>query len=128
MTKQTVTLKRVNPGTFGIMQFANCKWFTCERPWADNKNDISCIPKGSYLCKWTLSPRLKRFTYEVLNVPRRQGIRIHSANFPFQVLGCIALGEKVGKMDNKQAVFSSQTAVRIFETILKKQDFTLEIK
>ena len=127
MTKPTVTLKRSIPATFGVLQFANRKWFTCERPWLDNQNNVSCIPIGLYLCRWTLSPRLKRFTYEVLNVPRRSGIRIHSANFPSQVLGCIALGEKYGKMDGMQGVFCSVTAIRQFEAALNKQDFILEV-
>ncbi len=128
MTKPTVTLKRSDLLTFGVMQYAGNKWFTCERPWKDNENNVSSIPTGSYLCRWTLSPRLKRFTYEVLNVPGRSGIRIHSANFPSQVLGCIALGQKYGQMDGKQGVFSSVTAIRQFEIALNKQEFTLEIK
>ncbi len=127
MTKPTVTLKRSNLLTFGVIQYAGNKWFTCERPWNNNENNVSCIPKGSYLCRWTLSPRLKKFTYEVLNVPRRSGIRIHSANFPIQVLGCIALGQKYGQMDGKQGVFGSITAMRHFETALNKQDFIMTI-
>lgn len=128
MTKQTVTLKRSNSLTFGILQIANDKWFTCERPWKDNENNVSCIPKGSYLCRWTLSPRLKKYTYEVLNVPRRSGIRIHSANFPSQVLGCVALGEKIGTMEGQTGVFVSVSAIRHFNDIMNKQDFTLEIQ
>ena len=128
MIKQTVTLKRVSPGTFGVLQVGSTKWFTCERPWLDNQNNISCIPTGSYLCRWTLSPRLKKYTYEVLNVPGRFGIRIHAANFPSQVLGCVALGENIGTMDGKQGVFVSASAVRNFNALMGGEDFTLEIK
>ena len=59
-----------------------CK--TLELPWKENKNNVSCIPKGTYLCKYTRSNRISAekkkdvFTYEVLNVPNRAGIRIHS--------------------------------------------------
>lgn len=115
-------------GTFGSISCGSRTWFTVERPWVDNKNNESCIPKGEYKCKWTLSPRLKKYTYEVLNVKDRGGIRIHSANFPHQVLGCIALGTSAGVMDGQRGVFGSVTAVREFNEALNKEDFTLEVK
>lgn len=120
-------IKKVN-GTFGILRSDQSKWFTVERPWLDNQNNISCIPIGTYVCKWTLSPRLKKFTYEVTGVPKRAGIRIHSANFPNQVLGCLSLGKKAGMMDGKRGVFLSVTAVREFNDVMNKEIFQLEIK
>lgn len=111
-------------GSFGKMD----KFFTVELPWKDNANNVSCIPAGRYRCSWTLSPRLKRYTYEVLNVPGRAGIRIHSGNFPKQFLGCIGLGLSVGVMDGQRGVFSSQTAIRQFEAQMQQQSFILEIR
>jgi hypothetical protein len=110
-----------------------CK--TLELPWKDNQSNISCIPKGSYLCKYTRSNRMTKekekdvFTYEVLNVPRRGGIRIHSANFFFQLLGCIALGDaqKDINADNEQDAIHSGATIAAFETQLEKQDFMLTI-
>jgi hypothetical protein len=115
-------------GTFGLISFDKLKWYTVERPWVDNKNNESCIPIGSYVCKWTLSPRLKKYAYEVLGVPKRAGIRIHSANFAHQVLGCIALGKTLTIIDGQRGVFSSVTAIREFNEALNKQDFQLEVK
>ena len=114
-------------GMFGLISVDNKKWFTCERPWLDNQNNVSCIPKGTYLCRWTLSPRLKKFTYEVTQVPNRMGIRIHSANFSYQVIGCIALGTSSGVMDSKRGVFGSVTAIRQFNEYLNQQDFQLKV-
>ncbi len=128
---KTVTLERTirsTVGTFGILRSGNKKWFTCERPWLDNQNNVSCIPVGSYVCKWTKSPRLKKETYEVTNVSGRSGIRIHSANFPTQVIGCIALGETFGTMGGKQGVFVSVAAVREFNSLMNREDFRLEVK
>ena len=89
--------------TLGTLTVQNSKeLFVCktlELGWHDNANNISCIPEGEYTCKWTRSNRLTTaaghdvFTYEVLNVPNRAGIRIHSANYFYQLLGCIALGD-----------------------------------
>jgi hypothetical protein len=130
MKKVTLIQRAISnsAGTFGVLKYQANAWFTCERPWLDNQNNVSCIPVGSYLCRWTLSPRLRKETYEVLNVPRRSGIRIHSANFPSQVVGCIALGEKFGTMQGKAGVFMSVSAIRNFNSLLNKEDFTLEVK
>lgn len=126
-----VILKRrpsIPMGTFGVLSVDNLVLFTVELPWKDNASNVSCIPTGKYRCSWTKSPRLKKFTYEITSVPKRAGIRIHSANFASQVLGCIALGEKNGVMDGKRGVFSSVSAVRRFEKLLDKQDFNLEVR
>ena len=122
-TIKLVRTLQTDNGTFGKLS----KFFTAELPWKNNANNISCIPPGKYRCSWTLSPRLKRYTYEVTGVKGRAGIRIHSANFPTQVLGCIALGLTIGTMDGKRGVFSSQTAIRQFETLMQQQPFYLEI-
>jgi hypothetical protein len=123
-----VSLTRSDDKTFGVLRYNTLKWFTVERPWLNNQNNVSCIPNGTYTCKWTLSPRLKKYTYEVLNVPKRGGIRIHSANFSTQVLGCIALGNTTGIMDGVRGVFGSVTAIRKFNEALNKEDFKLEVK
>lgn len=126
-----VILKRrpsIPMGTFGVISVDNLVLFTVELPWKDNANNVSCIPTGKYRCSWTKSPRLKKFTYGVMNVPKRAGIRIHSGNFAFQFLGCIGLGLTNGVMDGKRGVFSSVSAVRRFEKLLDGQDFILEVR
>ena len=110
-----------------------CK--TLELPWKDNRNDVSCIPKGKYLCKYTRSNRMSLekkadvFTYEVLNVPNRAGVRIHSANYFFQLLGCIALGDSHKDIngDAEPDVPHSGATLAAFELAMKKQDFNLTI-
>lgn len=116
------------PQMFGVLTVGSLRLFTVERPWLDNQNNVSCIPADVYICKWTKSPRMKRYTYEITNVPKRSGIRIHSGNFPYQFLGCIGLGLTKGIMDGIHGVFNSQTAVRLFETYLNKETFLLDIR
>lgn len=122
-------------GTFGKFIFNNFNCFTGELPDQDNLSNVSCIPKGTYNCVWSYSPAFKREMYEILNVPKRSGIRIHSANFmgnekkgyKKQLNGCIALGEKLGEMDYQKALLVSKPAVRQFETLMNEQPFILEI-
>jgi hypothetical protein len=138
-----ILLKRFSDDTkqtLGVLSFIKndgqlfvCK--TLELPWKNNQSNVSCIPAGSYTCKYTKSNRMSMekgrdiFTYEVLNVPGRGGIRIHSANYFFQLLGCIALGDAHQDInsDNEQDVVHSGATIAAFENQLQKQDFKLTI-
>jgi hypothetical protein len=63
---------------------------TLELPWRFNKRKVSCIPEGSYLIKKRFSVKYK-WHLEVLKVPGRSGILIHTANDAQKELqGCIA--------------------------------------
>lgn len=127
---RTVTLIRQHPlktATMGIIKAGDLELYTIERPWLDNQNFVSCIPTGIYECRYTLSPRMKKYTYEVLNVPKRAGIRIHGANYAEQLFGCISLGEKFGFMQGKPAVMLSRSAITKFELEMGKKPFKLEV-
>lgn len=122
-------------GTFGRIRIGEELFYTAELPWRDNQRNISCIPAGVYSCKLTMSSRFYKLLYLVLGVNMRDGIRIHSANlagdvslgWKAQLNGCIALGEKLGKIGNQKAVLLSQPAVRKFEKLMNGQPFILEI-
>lgn len=51
-----------------------------------------CILAGRFVVVLTLSPHLHYVTPELLRVPNRSNIRIHIANFPKEILGCLAVG------------------------------------
>lgn len=133
LLKPTVTVTRLTDDgaqTLGELSFGSFTCKTLERPYLDNKPNISCIPKGTYNCKYTFSPKFLKYTYEIQNVPKRSGIRIHSANFFYQLLGCIALGSAfidINK-DGKKDVIDSRITVSKLESLLGKKDFTLIIK
>lgn len=111
-----------------------CK--TLELPWKNNKNSVSCIPKGKYTCHYNKSSHFSEkrhhdvFTYEILNVPGRAGVRIHSANFVSDLLGCIALGDAHKDINNDgvQDVFHSGATMGAFEDLMRKEDFELVIE
>lgn len=102
---------------------------TLELPDKNNAPKISCIPQGIYICKYTLSPHFNKHTYEILNVPNRAGIRIHSANLASQLLGCIALGSALKDINNdgNQDVIHSGDTMHEFEAIMGGEDFELHV-
>lgn len=88
-----IELKRIyHPdGTNGVLSYQGKKICeTIELPWRQNKRMVSCIPEGQY--------RLIRRMHAkhgdqlaVVNVPQREAILIHPANFALSELqGCIA--------------------------------------
>lgn len=123
-------------GTFGWLEMDGLSCFTGELPWKDNKPNVSCIPKGHYVLRYTYSPKYRRYMYTVEGVKGRSGIRLHSANFmgstedgyKCQLNGCIALGLKVGLMDGQKALLLSKPAMRQFESLMSEEDARLEIR
>lgn len=131
-SQNPVILKRTSDDgiqTLGELTHNQFSCKTLERPWKNNLKDISCIPKGQYKVSWTFSPRLMKYTYEILNVLNRKGIRIHSGNYFFDVDGCIILGDSVKDINNdkKKDVLNSRVTLQKFEDIMQKKDFTLNI-
>ena len=68
----------------------------------------TAIPYGTYEIKWTYSPRFKKYTPQLMNVPSFEGIRIHSGNSSTDTEGCLLLGEnkQVGKVLNSRATIN----------------------
>lgn len=88
----------------------------------------TAIPYGTYEIKWTYSPRFKKYTPQLMNVPSFEGIRVHAGNTSADTEGCLILGEnkQVGK------VFNSRATINKFYPIIKEAcsngKVTIEIK
>lgn len=88
----------------------------------------TAIPYGTYEIKWTYSPRFKKYTPQLMNVPSFEGIRVHAGNTSADTEGCLILGEnkQVGK------VLNSRATINKFYPIIKKAcsngKVTIEIK
>lgn len=99
-----------------------------ERPWLNNAANKSCIPAGIYRVVWSKSPRLRKFTYEIVGVTGRAGIRIHAGNVAADSLGCPLLGMRFGAIGKNRAVLASREAVQKFDRFFNGTTFSLEVK
>lgn len=101
-------------GLFGKIYFnGKLLGVTCEQPWNNNKKRVSCIPEGKYKlvthnsAKYGqvvafVNPELHVFHNEY-DMPQemrdneggRSVCLIHAANWPRELQGCVAVGEKV---------------------------------
>ena len=88
----------------------------------------TAIPYGAYEIKWTYSPRFKKYTPQLMNVPSFEGIRIHAGNTSADTEGCLLLGEnkQVGKVLNSRATINK--FYPIIKEACSKGKVTIEIK
>ena len=92
---------------------------TLELPWRQNQRRISCIPEGEYEV-------VKRFSekygdhFHILNVPKRDYILIHNANFVRQLKGCVAVGFSHSDIDGDglRDVTESRKTLRALNKLL----------
>ena len=87
------------------------------------------IPAGSYKVVIDFSPRLQIMTPHIIvpsrDIPARgdAGIRIHPANFPYQLEGCIAVGDKL----ENDAVDDSKKTFQELMYYIDGQDLTIKV-
>lgn len=95
--------------------------FSLERGWKNNQNNISCIPEGTYKVVLEYSDRFKKDLWEIKGVPNRAECKFHSANYWYQLNGCIALGRKRIDInsDGYADVTSSRDVMNEFHELLK---------
>lgn len=128
-------------GTFGKLVFPTGEeFFTCERPWLNNRPFESCIPSGVYYLDQRHSPVVKRTSggeflegWEVTDVRDRDYIMIHPGNWPGDVQGCIAVGKRLAITQDKQgrqslSVLDSRQAFREVMALMGEYNtWTLDI-
>jgi len=132
-TTPVVTITRTtsrSDGVFSTLAVNNFPIAVClERPWLDNAKSVSCIPSGSYVAKRVISPKFGD-VFQVMEVPNRDHILIHSGNIDDDSHGCILVGESftVWK-DGSCSVASSKAAMEEFMKLLAGvSSFQLVIK
>ena len=92
-----ITLNRIISSDEGVLGLLHINGkplsVTLERPWKDNKAWESCIPFGLYpLTRLDKSKAFKYPHYLLEDVPNRTFIKIHIANYPSELHGCIGVG------------------------------------
>ena len=97
---------------------------TVERPWLQNKANVSCIPPGSYGYAVTQSPRFKQDLIR-LNDDELPGgrfaILLHPANQASELQGCIAPGMDFAHFDGGRGVSNSRHALALIMGLVPKQ-------
>ena len=102
---------------------------TLERSWKNNLPNISAIPTGIYQCQYNFLWRDLAYHYQVMNVPNRTGIFLHSGNYFFDSKGCIILGSLPSDInsDGQQDLINTKQLVSNFEKAMNYKPFTLQI-
>lgn len=97
-----------------------------ENPTNDKVRGESAIPVGTYPLVIDMSVRFGRPMPHVLNVPRFEGIRIHSGNTSDDTEGCLLVGRVRGrdKLVDSRSAFMTLMA-RITEAMSRNE--TIEI-
>ena len=119
-----VRSESTDEGTFGAATFQHLHLVSLELPWRDNQPNVSCIPLGQYLGKRVYSEHFGRWVYALRDVPGRECVECHPANFAgdtsqgwhSDLRGCLCLGLEHGTIDNpdgkpQRAVLSSAAAL-----------------
>ena len=130
-----VRQKTGDMGTHGVLVTPTQYFFSLELPWKDNRQDVSCIPNGRYLCQLVYSNKFKRKTYLLRGVPNRSWVRIHRGNYAgdeskgyrSDVEGCILIGTKRAIFGKQEVVGASAVALRKFLKEMDGEDFYLNI-
>jgi hypothetical protein len=97
---------------------------TLELPPKENRPGVSCIPEGTYLCRYRFSPARKRKVYWVEDVPGRHAIQIHTGNTTADIRGCILVGSR----REGNAVRASVVAMSTLMNATKGEDFRLTVE
>jgi len=122
-------------GTFGTLEvydgamlLFSCR--TIERPWENNKPNVSCIPASMYFMKLD-NFKEKYADYQLQDVSGRSFIEIHIGNSMADVTGCIALGKhyRIDEQNDKYWIAESTVAFNEFmETMDGDKEAVLEIR
>ena len=88
-----------------------------EKPWEGNQANISCVPPADYPIFKDIRHRGRDSeieVWELREVPGRSQIQFHIANYPSQLLGCLATVTNLVKIDDKVMGTSSRDAFERF--------------
>jgi len=105
-----------------------------ELPWRDNKQNISCISEGEYLCRFRISKKFGA-VYHITDVEGRTWILTHAGNlagdrdegYETHSYGCILMGKYFGFLRGQVAVLLSRITLRKFVRKMNKEDFMLHV-
>lgn len=117
----------LDSGTLGKLSVGDWSCFTIERPWKDNRPNVSCIPEGTYACQPFSGSRFKD-VIQLMDVPDRSYILIHVANFPHDIEGCIGVGDRFVSDALEPAVYNSKKTLAALMDIFNGHEERMTLK
>lgn len=111
-------------GVFGTLELNGFECATVERPWANNRPSVSCIPDGTYTLKRDFYYTGHYEAFEICDVPNRSRILIHVGNTMDDLKGCVAVGRDLGWINDRWAVTNSRDTYQRFMQELDGTDET----
>lgn len=111
---------RTDDGIFGTLTVDDPYGFHCFTV----ERKAKAIPAGVYPVDFTYSPKFNRIMPLIL-VPGRERVRIHWANFPMQLEGCIAVGKS---LESDAVDYSVATFNQLYAIIHGQPGLKIEIK
>ena len=127
----TLQRKTIGPSNslFGVLSIETLNHGTLKFSTVENTN--KAIQQGTYSMRWSLSPKFKTKTLEIMGVPNRFGIRMHPANRGYDVEGCIGVGIYNEYEGIPVQIWNSRQSTEIVESLLwrgENQITILDIK
>ena len=123
MTGKIIRIERTPEAVFGVLTLDGAiVCLTLERPDLDNRQNVSCIPTGVYVCRRNDSPKFGE-SFKFMNVPARSDILLHVGNTVDDSTGCVLLGSEYGELEGKRAVLESGKAFKKFMERMDGVDF-----
>ena len=115
--------------TMGDLYIAGEQFAILERPWLDNRSNVSCIPTGVYEAKFLPRSGSGKYTkvWHLMDTAPRTGVLIHSGNLVRHSRGCPLIGSSKGTLGGQPAVLGSKSALRKLRKITSCEDFVLHI-
>lgn len=128
---ETIYLKRFETNAFetlGNLFYKDEKIAaTLELPWRNNMPRVSCIPKGEYKVIRRHTAKYGKH-FHITGVQGRSYILIHTANYFYNLLGCIGVGREhvhINADNIKDINYSRATMKKLLE--LLPNEFILKI-
>lgn len=119
---ELIRLEESEHGTIGILKIDKVVFcYTLEPTDKLNKSNESSIPAQQYICEKIFSSKFGG-TIQVLNVPGRSHILFHAGNVQGDTLGCILLGDTIGKLKGARAILNSGKTFRRFLDLMSNEN------
>lgn len=120
------TVQGPSNSLFGVLTIKTMNHGTLKFSTVENTN--KAIQQGTYDMRWSLSPKFKTKTLEIMGVPNRYGIRLHPANRGHDVEGCVGVGIYNENKGIPVQIWNSRQSTEIVESLLWRGENKITIK